>query len=75
MISEGACEDLNLARAAGSNENKQLVSFLCDPKYVRDLLLKQFYRDQKVYPELNYRPKYTRADTLRGSLTTGKNLF
>ncbi len=72
---EGACEDLNLARAAGSNENKQFVSFLCDPKYVRDLLLKQFYKDQKVYPELNYRPKYTRADTLRGALRPERTCF
>jgi hypothetical protein len=72
---EGACMDLNLARAAGSNENKQFVSFLCDPKYVRDLLLKQFYKDRKVYPELSYRPKYTRADTLRGSLRPERTCF
>lgn len=69
---EGACEDLNFA---GSNKDKQLVSFLCDPRYVRNLLLKQFYKDQKVYPELNYRPKYTRADTLRGSLTPERTCF
>jgi hypothetical protein len=56
-----ACDDLNLARAAGSNENKQFTNFLCDPKYVRDLLLKQFYKDEKVYPELGYRPKYAQT--------------
>ncbi len=70
-----ACDDLNLARAAGSNENKQFTNFLCDPKYVRDLLLKQFYKDEKVYPELGYRPKYTRADTLRGMLRPERTCF
>jgi aminopeptidase N len=72
---EGACTDLLLARAAGSTENKQFVNFLCDPKYVRDLLLKQFYKNQKVYPELGYRPKYTRADTLRGALRPERSCF
>jgi len=72
---EGACEDLTLAREGGSNENRQFVSFLCDPKYVRDLLLKQFYDGQKVYPELSYRPRYTRSDTLRGALRPERTCF
>jgi aminopeptidase N len=72
---DAACQDLELARAAGSNENKQFVNFLCNQEYVRDLMLKQFYNKQKVYPETGYRPKYTRADSLRGSLRNERTCF
>jgi aminopeptidase N len=70
-----ACQDLEQARSEGSTENKQFVNYLCNKDYVRDLMLKQFYKKQKVYPEYAYRPKYTRADSLRGALRPERTCF
>jgi aminopeptidase N len=72
---DNACRDLEAARSAGSSENKQYINYLCNEDYIRDLMLKQFYKKQKVLPELGYRPRYTRSDTLRGALRPERTCF
>jgi aminopeptidase N len=70
-----ACQDLEQARSEGSAENRQFVNYLCNKEYVTDLMLKQFYKKQKVYPESGFRPHYTRADSLRGALRPERICF
>lgn len=71
----GACDDLNNAVSLGANLNKAFIEYECNPSYLRDLMLKQFYKNTKVFPETGYRPKYTRADTLRGALRPERTCF
>ncbi|HEX2395470.1 MAG TPA: M1 family metallopeptidase, partial [Bacteroidales bacterium] len=47
----------------------------CNPEFVRNIMLKQFYKNVKVFPETGYRPMYTRADTLRGALRPERTCF
>lgn len=72
---EGACADLQLAKELGVNMNSGFVNFTCNQEFIRDLLLKQFYKNVKVYPETGWRPRYTRADTLRGALRPERTCF
>jgi aminopeptidase N len=73
---EGACIDLRRAQEKGlSEENREFVDYMCNPDYIRNIILKQAYNKEKVYPELGYRPLYTRADTLRGSLRPERTCF
>jgi aminopeptidase N len=72
---ESACTDLNMALELGVNMNKEFVDFECNPEYIRNLILNQFYSNIKVYPETGYRPRYTRADTLRGALRPERTCF
>jgi|WetSurSiteA1Bulk_404760.scaffolds.fasta_scaffold00934_6 aminopeptidase N len=72
---ESACADLNNALSLGVDENKKMIGYLCDPDVVRNLLLEQYYKKETVYPELGYRPRYTHADTLRGSLRAERTCF
>lgn len=72
---ENACVDLQLARSLGIEENRLFIEYMCTPEYTRDMLLKQYYKKEKVYPELGYRPRYTRSDTLRGALRPERNCF
>lgn len=72
---EKACADLQTAQSYGMTENKKLVEYTCNPEFLRDLLLKQYYKKVTVYPELGYRPRYTRADTLRGALRHERNCY
>lgn len=71
----GACSDLEAAKNAGSTQNRQFINYLCNQSYMVDLMLKQFYKKQKVYPELGFRPVYTRADSLRGALRPERTCF
>jgi aminopeptidase N len=70
-----ACTDLQTALKLGENINKDFIAYECDPSFTRDLLLQQFYKDTKVEPDLGFRPRYTRADTLRGSLRYERTCF
>ena len=38
-------------------------------------LIKFYYKDEKVYPELGWRPRYTRKDSLRGALRPERTCF
>lgn len=70
-----ACADLQTALSFGMSENKKLVEYTCNPDFVRELLLKQFYKKETVHPELGYRPEYTHADTLRGALRAERTSY
>ncbi len=72
---ESACHDLVSAQNLEVNENRRFTEFMCNPGFTTDLLVKQFYGKEKVYPELGYRPRYTRADTLRGALRAERTCF
>ena len=73
---EGACIDLRHEQEKGlSEENREFVDYMCNPDYIRNIILKQAYNKEKVYPELGYRPLYTRADTLRGALRPERTCF
>ena len=70
-----ACVDFELAQNQGLKENRRFTDYMCNTDFIRDLLLKQFYKKETVYPELGYRPRYTRADTLRGALRPERTCF
>jgi aminopeptidase N len=73
---EGACVDLELAQKMGMlSENRQFIDYMCDPEFIRKIILKQAYKKESVLPELGYRPRYTRADTLRGALRPERTCF
>jgi aminopeptidase N len=72
---DNACSDLDQARSAGSKENRLALNYVCNQEFMRDLMVKEYYPKQKVYPEYGYRPKYTHADTLRGSLNYFRNCY
>ena len=69
------CIDLELARESGQEKNNPFINYQCNKNFIRELLIKQFYGKQKVYPELGYRPRYTRTDTLRGALRHERNCY
>ena len=43
--------------------------------FVREIMVKQFYKDEKVFPQYGYRPAYGRVHTLRGSLCSERTSF
>ncbi len=65
---KGACADLEMAQNAGNGGGKVFIEYQCNPDFIREIMIKQFYSKEKVFPQYGYRPAYTRADTLRGSL-------
>lgn len=72
---ENACNDLQTAQSKGADENQRFIGYLCNQEMIRDLLIKQNYNKQQVFPEQGFRPKYTRADTLRGALRPERTCF
>jgi aminopeptidase N len=72
---ESACNDLTQAQNLESGENRRFTEFLCNPEFIRDVLLKQYYKKVAVSPETGYRPLYTRADSLRGALRPERTCF
>ena len=72
---DGACTDFRKALAFGFNKKLILVRYYCDPTYRLKYLKKYYYKKQELVPENNYRPIYTRADTLRGALRPERTCF
>lgn len=70
-----ACSDFNNAIKLGSGKNKRYIQYYCDPAYRLKMLKKYFYKKEILLPENNYRPRYTRADTLRGALRPERTCF
>jgi Aminopeptidase N len=62
-------------KAHGYRVKDKMLRFWTDPKNIRDYCIKNFYKGQKVYPEFDYRPKYTRKDSLRGALRPERTCF
>lgn len=71
----GACEDITFAESSGFKSGQELSKFLCDTTFRLNMLKKQFYSDDKLYPENNYRPLYTKKDSLRGALRPERTCF
>ncbi len=73
--SDGACSDFNNAIKLGTGKRKRLIRYYCEPEYKLRYLKKYFYENDTLLPENNYRPRYTRADTLRGALKAERTCF
>jgi aminopeptidase N len=71
----GAQSDMKIAYKFGAKYKNKAFKIFLDEDYKRDLIIKQFYKKTKLYPELGYRPKYTRKDSLRGALRAERNCF
>jgi aminopeptidase N len=71
----GACADLQMAQKLGTSINKDFIEYQCDPSFVRNIMIKEFYKKEPVYPESGYRPHYTHGDTLRGALRPERTCF
>lgn len=72
---KGACLDITRAENLGFKSANQLKEFLCDSDFKLKLLQRQFYDDEELIPENNYRPLYTRKDSLRGALRPERTCF
>lgn len=72
---ENACIDLQTAQSYGLAISKDFFNYTCSPDLIRNLLVKEYYKNEVVLPELGYRPKYTRADTLRGALNDNRSCY
>lgn len=72
---KGAAWDLKWSEREGYRINGKAFKFWMDEDAKRKYLLKYFYRNEKVYPESGYRPKYERKDSLRGELRPERTCF
>ncbi|MBN2481088.1 MAG: M1 family metallopeptidase [Bacteroidales bacterium] len=72
---EGACSDMELARSLGLTEHTDFIDYTCDDEIIREAMIRYYYENTRVYPELGYRPQYTRADSLRGALRSERTCF
>jgi aminopeptidase N len=72
----GAEKDMELSKR-NSDELKvdRSLKFWLSKKKKMDFLVKYFYKGEDVFPETNYRPKYARKDSLRGSLRPERTCF
>jgi aminopeptidase N len=71
----GAHDDMELAKKNGSGSRAKDLRYVLDEKAKLKYLKKFFYKRETLYPELGYRPKYTRKDTLRGALRPERTCF
>ncbi|MDP4207221.1 MAG: M1 family metallopeptidase [Bacteroidota bacterium] len=71
----GTEADMIIARKHGGNTKDPALKFWSDEAERRKFIIKSFYKDRKVYPELGYRPRYTRKDSLRGALRPERTCF
>jgi tetratricopeptide (TPR) repeat protein len=72
---KGSCADFEKAKDFGFNRNEKIINYLCDENSKIDILKKQYYENTKIYKELGYRPAYTLADTIRGSLRLERTCY
>ncbi len=72
---DDACNDFHDAAILGFEKNKLLARYYCDPSYKLNFLKKYYYKKETLLPENNNRPRYTRADTLRGALRPERTCF
>ncbi len=71
----GASVDMDLAKKNGSGEHAKGLKYVLDEKAKINYLKKFFYKKEKLYPQFDYRPKYSRKDSLRGSLRPERTCF
>ena len=72
---EGACSDISKAIATGLDKDKRFYEYMCQDEIKYKLLKKHYYSDEEIYPENEYRPRYTRKDSLRGALRPERTCF
>lgn len=72
---EGACSDMELARSMGMKDHADYIDYICNDEIIRKSMIRSYYENTMVYPEQGYRPVYTRADSLRGSLHPERTCF
>jgi aminopeptidase N len=72
---EHGCFDWQQAMAIGFKGKKKAYEYFCSKPDKVALLQKYFYKDMKLDPENGYRPQYTRADSLRGSLRPERSCY
>jgi len=71
----GAQKQAEIAKKHGASFNEKSFKLVLNEDFKRKYLIKLFYRNEKVYPELGYRPRYTRKDSLRGALRPERTCF
>jgi aminopeptidase N len=73
---KGAEVDMKLAAKNGGKPSDPAIRFWTDEVKRRKLVSKSFYNNgEKLIPELDYRPRYTRKDSLRGALRPERTCF
>jgi aminopeptidase N len=71
----GAETEVKIGKAHGYRVKDKSLRFWTSEKARRKYMIKFFYKKEKVYPELGYRPRYTRKDSLRGALRPERTCF
>jgi aminopeptidase N len=71
----GADADMELASANSSRPKDKGLKIVTSGDERRKYMIDYFYKKEKLYPELGYRPRYTRKDSLRGALRPERNCF
>jgi aminopeptidase N len=71
----GAQADMKIAVKNGAKYEDRVQKIFLDEEAKRKYILKYYYKNTKLYPELGYRPKYTRKDSLRGALRPERTSF
>ena len=72
---KGAQKEYEIAESHGVNLNEKSLRIIFDEDFKLKFLTKFFYKDEKIYPELGYRPRYTLKDSLRGALRPERTCF
>ena len=72
---QSAVVDMKLASANGYTIKDKTLQFWMDQDEQRKYILKHYTHKLKIYPELGYRPRYIRKDSLRGALRAERTCF
>lgn len=71
----GAATDMELAKQNGSKRRAKGLRYVLNDNAKMKYISKYFYKNEKLIPDLGYRPKYTRKDSLRGALRPERTCF
>lgn len=74
MDMEHACEAYSKASLLGSANASVRSKWICEEGLKR-WIAKYYFGDKKILPGNDYRPLFTRADTLRGSLSAARACY
>lgn len=72
---KGAEAEVKIGKEHGYRVKDKALQFWTDENIRRKFWVKYSYKKEKVYPELGYRPKYGRKDSLRGALRPERTCF
>ena len=72
----GSRTDLTIAKALGLKGHDKLIDFICSKDYLANVLAEPYMgRKTKLKAFNNYRPVYTRKDSLRGALRPERTCY